>query len=209
MNTPPPPSTGYLKRRRARRLAALLGPCIDPPCTVLDIGCGDGLLDHLIQDARPGVRITGIDIARRPRTYIEVAVFDGARTPYPDGAFDTVMLVDVLHHCQDPLGLLREARRVCRGKLLIKDHQAARSLDHRVLRFMDWFGNARDGVPLPYRYWTRAEWDKAFRAAGLEVRRFEERLQLYPWGLRLLFDRRLHFLATLAPAAASAPGERP
>lgn len=211
MPTDPIQNTGYLKCRRAHRLAMLLAPYLAPSWRVLDIGCGDGLLDHLLQVSRPGLRITGVDIARRPRSYIDVAVFDGARTPYADGAFDCVMLVDVLHHCRDPLALLGEARRVSRGCVLLKDHQAARPWDQPLLRFMDWFGNARDGVPLPYRYWSQAAWEAAFRTLDLTLTRLDQRLRLYPWPFHLLLDRHMHFIASLAvpsavPQRSAAPG---
>ena len=55
------------------------------------------------------------------------------------------MFVDVLHHTDDPMVLLREAGRVASGFVLIKDHTQNGILAGRRLRFMDWVGNARHG----------------------------------------------------------------
>ena len=57
----------------------------------------------------------------RPETHVPVTPFDGEHLPFADGSFDAVILVDVLHHASDPLALMREALRVSRGLLVVKD----------------------------------------------------------------------------------------
>jgi SAM-dependent methyltransferase len=137
--------------------------------SVLDVGCGDGSLAKLICDQRPDVEMRGIDVLVRERTAIPVEPFDGAHIPADDGSFDAVMFVDVLHHTDDPRLLLREARRVTRRNILIKDHTCNGLLARPVLRFMDGVGNERFGVALPYNYWTQAQWQAAFRDLHLEI----------------------------------------
>jgi hypothetical protein len=63
------------------------------------------------------------------------------------------MLADVLHHTTDPMVLLREAARVARRSLIIKDHRTSRIGAAVTLRFMDWVGNRPHHVPLTYNYW--------------------------------------------------------
>src|SRR5689334_3260350 len=70
---------------------------------VLDVGCGDGTIDALIQQKRPDVSIRGVDVLLRPATRIPVDLFDGKKFPFDDGSFDTCLFVDVLHHTTDPL----------------------------------------------------------------------------------------------------------
>jgi len=70
---------------------------------------------------------------------------------------------DVLHHTPDPAALLREARRVGAHCLLIKDHNRNGLAAGARLRFMDWVGNARFGVALPYNYWTERQWREAWK----------------------------------------------
>ena len=109
--------------------------------------------------------MSGIDVLVRPETKIPVQPFDGQRIPFADGAFDAVSFVDVLHHTDDPIVLLREAVRVAKTAVVIKDHLADGVLARPTLRFMDWVGNAGHGVVLPYNYWTQPQWSRAFARA--------------------------------------------
>jgi hypothetical protein len=109
-----------------------------------------------------------------------------------------VTFVDVLHHTDDPMVLLREAVRVTRRTVVIKDHDRSGLLAAPTLRLMDRVGNARFGVHLPYTYWPRRRWLEAFDVLDLRVTVWETRLGLYPWPAVLVFGRSLHFLARLA-----------
>ena len=77
---------------------------------MLDLGCGDGQIAAGVQALRPELTLRGADVLVRPKTRIEVDLFDGATLPYSDRSFDAVMIVDVLHHTDDPARILREAR---------------------------------------------------------------------------------------------------
>jgi len=184
-------------QRRIERIAARLAPLFPPKARVLDVGCGDGLLAAHVLEARPDLEIVGIDVLARPRAFIPVQLFDGQTVPFPDASFDAVMFVDVLHHTDDPSVLLREARRVSRDLVLIKDHCADGAGAALTLRLMDWVGNAPHGVRLPYTYWTHSQWRAAWKDQRLTVSRVMTELALYPWPLSVFFDRSLHFVAEL------------
>jgi ubiquinone/menaquinone biosynthesis C-methylase UbiE len=164
---------------------------------MLDVGCGDGLLAHLITQKRPDLDLRGIDVLVRDHTYIPIVEFDGKQLPYDDASFDGVMFVDVLHHTQDPMILLREAVRVARKAIVIKDHTLNGLFAELTLRVMDAIGNARHGVALPYNYWPRQKWLKAFNILGLEVGVWATKLRIYPWPASWIFDRSLHFVTRL------------
>lgn len=181
--------------RRIRRLADLLGRMVPEAGSLLDVGCGDGRIGRCLADLKTGLRVEGIDVLVRPETAIPVQCFDGRSIPHPDNSFDAVMLVDVLHHSDDPLRLLEESRRVARRWIIIKDHNRNGLFANATLRFMDWVGNAHHGVVLPYNYWSRMQWRDAFRMLNLSVTRYEERLQLYPPPADWVFGRSLHFIA--------------
>ena len=189
---------GLVYGRRMRLLAEKLSVHLPRDARILDVGCGDGMVDWLVTRLRPDVAIQGIDVLVRPQTRIPVIRFDGTRIPHPDGSFDVVMFVDVLHHSQDPAQLLAEAKRVTRSSVLIKDHTQEGLLAHQTLRFMDWFGNAHHGVSLPYNFWTLSEWQDCIARLGLQVRHWQDRLGLYPWPATWCFDRKLQFIAHLA-----------
>ena len=188
----------WVHARRVRILSSHLAPMLAPGARVLDIGAGDGRLAGLLASTRPDLQVRCIDLQTRPTSAYPVDLYDGKRIPFGDRAFDAVLLVDVLHHADDPLALLAEARRV--GALvLIKDHALEGWLADPTLRFMDWVGNARYGIPLPFRYWPRAAWVETFDRAKLGVRSWQSTLGMYPWPATLLFDRGLHFVALLEP----------
>jgi SAM-dependent methyltransferase len=191
--------------RRVRVLAGHLAALLPRDVTVLDVGCGDGRVARAILERRADVRIEGLDVLIRPQTFIPVKAFDGQRIPCPDRHYDVVMFVDVLHHTADPMILLREAVRVSRRGVLIKDHCLEGWLAGPTLRFMDWVGNARHGVALPYNYWPWAQWQSAWTELGLCPTNCRRRLHLYPPPASWLFERSLHFIAWLEKQAMSQP----
>jgi SAM-dependent methyltransferase len=189
----------FVAGRRVQVLARHLAALIPAGARVLDVGCGDGLIDRLILERRPDVSIQGIDVLVRQNTPIAVKQFDGMAIPYFDASFDLVMFVDVLHHTADPFVLLKEAQRVA-GAVLIKDHFRDGFLSGPTLRFMDWVGNARHGVALPYNYWSRLEWNRAFAELRLQFSSTNSQLALYTRPASWIFERGLHFVARLEQA---------
>jgi SAM-dependent methyltransferase len=187
----------YVANRRARVLSDHLAKIIPDRFLMLDVGCGDGLIARLINQKRTDIHLRGLDVQVRERTYIPVERFDGEVIPYDDASFDGVMFVDVLHHTHDPMVLLREAIRVARQAVVIKDHMLDGLLAGPILRAMDWVGNSRYNVSLPYNYWTKQKWLQAFDALGMEIGSWTTQLKLYPWPTSCLFDRSLHFVARL------------
>ncbi|MBW2388412.1 MAG: class I SAM-dependent methyltransferase [Deltaproteobacteria bacterium] len=183
--------------RRVRVLSHHLEALLPVNGHILDVGCGDGTLDASLQTLRPDLRIEGIDVLVRPKAKIPVREFDGLVIPHPDDSFDCVVFVDVLHHSHDVIQLLREARRVSRGFIVIKDHRRNGFLAQQTLRFMDDVGNKRFGVNLPHHYWSQEQWDSAFSEVELDVVQWKQDLAIYPWPASLFFDRGLHFVAQL------------
>ena len=192
----------FIFSRRTRVLADHLASLIPSGSRVLDVGCGDGTIDCLIKQKQPEVEIEGIDPLVRPNARILVRIFDGEHIPYPNRSFDVVMFVDVLHHTVDPLILLREGVRVA-PIVVIKDHFREGWFAQSTLRLMDWIGNARHGVALPYNYWDRKQWTRAFGDLGLLPER-EVSPALYPVPFSWIFGRDLHFVARLRLWTATA-----
>ncbi|HTL30222.1 MAG TPA: class I SAM-dependent methyltransferase [Tepidisphaeraceae bacterium] len=213
--------TTQVHTRRVGRLCELLSDLLPREGRVLDVGCGDGLLakcilnrvgsasaDRLFNsnsnnqsaEADPPTttfHVEGIDVLVREGTHVPVTHFDGKTIPFDDNTFDSVLFVDVLHHTEAPMLLLREARRVTRGTIVIKDHTMNGLAAGPTLRFMDRVGNARYGVSLPYNYWPERKWLDAFSELDLTVEAWKNRLGLYPFPANLVFGRTLHFIAKL------------
>jgi methionine biosynthesis protein MetW len=92
--------------------------------TVLDLGSGDGLLLAMLREN--GITGEGLDLAEEGVSKanakgLTTRVFDfGSNAlPYPDGSFDTVVMLDVLEHLYDPGVLLKEAARVSRKNVVV------------------------------------------------------------------------------------------
>jgi 2-polyprenyl-3-methyl-5-hydroxy-6-metoxy-1,4-benzoquinol methylase len=90
--------------------------------SVLDLGCGLGGYSRAL--AERGFDVRALDVApdyvERARSMgVDADLYDGQRIPLEDGSVDTVILLEVVEHLDDPAGLLREARRVARGNVLV------------------------------------------------------------------------------------------
>lgn len=191
---------GYIQQKRLDGLVRHLIDVMPKNASVLDVGCGDGRLAALLREKRPDLVVEGIEVLRRDKTWIPVRQFDGQTIPYKSASLDVVMFIDVLHHVDDPISLLREAARVARKSVVIKDHLNDGWFAESTLRFMDRIGNARYGVALPGNYWRLNQWERAFRALALTPVEWREELGLYPKILDLWFGRTLHFVAKLEAA---------
>ena len=117
---------------------------------VLDIGCGTGKISRLLMERNPKLKVEGI----------EVKAFDGKRIPFADKAFDAVIFVDVLHHTNKHSALLKEAFRVSKGAVVIKDHICRTTFDFVVLAFMDCVGNRSLGIRSIHNYYSQSKWRK-------------------------------------------------
>jgi SAM-dependent methyltransferase len=195
----------FIADRRARILSSHLALAIPAGAQkVLDLGCGDGRIARLLQQRRPELDIRGIEVHGRKNAWPAAQRYDGRTLPFDAGEFDVVLLVDVLHHVDDPVAHLQEAARVTRHNIVIKDHLREGLMPETRLRFMDRVGNQRFGVPLPHHYWRRAQWYDSFAQLQIALEYWCESLQLYPWPLRPFFDGKLQFLARgRVPAAVA------
>ncbi|HKS99208.1 MAG TPA: class I SAM-dependent methyltransferase [Rugosimonospora sp.] len=121
--------------------AAYLKPHLARGAAVLDVGCGSGTITaDLAACVAPG-RVTALDasaealdearraVADRDLSNVDFAVGDVHALDLPDGAFDVVHAHQVLQHVADPVGALREMRRVCRPGGVV----AARDADYAVM----------------------------------------------------------------------------
>lgn len=184
--------------RRVRRLAESIAELLPENATAVDVGCGDGRITKLIGIQKPGTVLEGYDVWVRPESVIPVHAFDGLHLPLEDNAVDAVIISDVLHHTEVPIQVMREAYRVTRKFIIIKDHRLNRPYAELILRFMDWIGNRTRNIDLPYNYWPEEQWQAAWSEIGLQVDHYQTELGLYPWPANLVFESGLHFLVRLA-----------
>ena len=104
-----------------RSLANSLVSLIPREGSVLHVGCGDGGLASRLASILPGVRFRGVERFVCKGSQIPIHGFNGSEIPFGDNSFDSVLLVDALHDAEDPGNLLREAARVARETIVLKD----------------------------------------------------------------------------------------
>jgi SAM-dependent methyltransferase len=100
------------------QLAARAG--VTAPAIVAEVGCGDGAVLAELGRRGFGARRVGYEIsasgvrlaADRPEVD-EAHVFDGARLPVADRAYDLAFATHVLEHVPDPGPLVAELLRIC------------------------------------------------------------------------------------------------
>jgi ubiquinone/menaquinone biosynthesis C-methylase UbiE len=100
------------------------------PGSVLDVGCGEGVLTERWAEQLGDGRVVGIDLrdpklqaewATRARPNLEFVAVDGDPLPlsFADNEFDLVAATEVLEHVPDPAATLAEMTRVARTHLLV------------------------------------------------------------------------------------------
>jgi SAM-dependent methyltransferase len=117
----------YFSESEARLLEGLR---LDAHERLLEIGCGEGGNLHHLRD-RGRLRV-GIDSSAKKAGFASrhsgarALVADATRLPFGEGAFDVVLIRDLLHHVGDRQKVLREARRVVRpgGRLFLIEPNA-------------------------------------------------------------------------------------
>ena len=95
------------------------------PESILDVGCGEGVLTHRWAQQVSG-RVVGIDLpglegewAGRQAPNLEYRVSEGDDLPFADGEFELATAIEVLEHVPDPGRTLAEMARVARSHLLV------------------------------------------------------------------------------------------
>lgn len=182
---------------RVGRIARALADQIGEAGSILDVGCGDGTVARQIAAAVGADRIAGVDIKVRPEVAIEVKAYDGRTLPFPDRSFDAVVISDVLHHCQDPRAVLREALRAAAKAVVIKDHFRFGPVSETILLWMDRIGNAAPGVDVRGTYWTPGEWVEMVNACGGRFAHLTWPLQIHDYPFRLVTRDELQFAARI------------
>jgi 2-polyprenyl-3-methyl-5-hydroxy-6-metoxy-1,4-benzoquinol methylase len=98
------------------------------PRTILDVGCGEGVLTHQWAERLGSGRIVGVDLddpklkaewGGRQRSNLEYRVEDATRLSFDDGEFDLAAAIEVLEHVPDPEATVAEMARVASRHLLV------------------------------------------------------------------------------------------
>jgi 2-polyprenyl-3-methyl-5-hydroxy-6-metoxy-1,4-benzoquinol methylase len=98
------------------------------PQSILDVGCGEGVLVEKWARRLGDRRVVGIDLddpklraewEKRRRENLEYRVEDATRLSFADGEFDMASAIEVLEHVPDPAHTVAEMARAAQRWLLV------------------------------------------------------------------------------------------
>jgi 2-polyprenyl-3-methyl-5-hydroxy-6-metoxy-1,4-benzoquinol methylase len=123
-------SSNPLVRRMMSGFERTLDELLDQaaPRSLLDVGCGEGVLVHRWARRLGDGRLVGIDLEEdsiqagwqeRQAPNLEYRVMRAENLPFADGEFDLASAVEVLEHVPDPEHTLSEMARCAAGHLLV------------------------------------------------------------------------------------------
>ncbi len=136
---------------------------------IIDLGCGSGIIGEAFREIF-NVDLVGVDIRDDRVVDLPFQIVDGQNLDFGDDEFDVCLISYVLHHVDDPLLLLEEARRVCKGRIIIYEDLPEGLLPRLRCRFHLFLTCFLTGVfDLEFRFKTQHEWEKAFDELGLRV----------------------------------------
>src|SRR3989344_1873610 len=164
----------YISQIRINEIVKRINPLLKDSGKILDVGCGNGKISKILMGKNPGLKINGIDVFEIENPKIKVEVFDGEKIPYKENSFDTITLIDVLHHEKDLETLFKEVIRVSNKYIIIKDHYFKNGIDRLIIKLYDYVGNKPYGVKLPYNFKSIKEWKELINKYNLEILHFEK-----------------------------------
>jgi ubiquinone/menaquinone biosynthesis C-methylase UbiE len=159
------------------------------PASVLDVGCGEGVLTHQWAEQLGERRIVGIDLdddklkaewATRQRPNLEYRTIPAENLPFADGEFDMACAIEVLEHVPDPEHTVAEMARVADRHLLVSVPREPlwRMLNLARAAYLKDLGN----TPGHVNHWSKRSFVRMLSQHGEVV----EKRSPFPWTMLLV-----------------------
>jgi SAM-dependent methyltransferase len=159
------------------------------PRSLLDVGCGEGVLVHRWASLLGDARVVGVDLeeeslqagwSAHAATNLQFRVGSAERLPFADGEFDLVSAIEVLEHLPDPRSALAEMCRCAHRHLLVSVPREPLWRGLNLLRGAYW--RTLGDTPGHLNHWSRSAFVRLLARHGAVV---EVRSPL-PWTLVLV-----------------------
>jgi SAM-dependent methyltransferase len=159
------------------------------PESVLDVGCGEGVLTVEWAERLGDGRVVGIDLddpklraewAERSRPNLEFRVEEATSLSFGDDEFDLAAATEVLEHVPEPEATVAEMARVARRRLLVSVPREPlwRGLNMARGAYLRDFGN----TPGHVNHWSK----RAFVSLLSRYGTVEEARSPFPWTMALV-----------------------
>ena len=159
------------------------------PESILDVGCGEGVLTAQWADKLGDRRIVGIDLDdaklkaewdKRRRANLEYKVEDATNLSYGDDEFDMATAIEVLEHVPDPERTVSEMARVAKRWVLVSVPREPlwRGLNMARLAYLKDLGN----TPGHINHWSKRSFVSMLSRYGT----VEEVRSPFPWTMVLV-----------------------
>ena len=151
---------------------------------VLDVGAGRCYISERLKNN--GLKVTCLDVKDLSRTKMKIITYNGKNFPLKSNEFDSALIAYVLHHCEDPIQVLNETIRVCKGNIVIFED----TKPSPITNAMDFLSNKLRNVETPFKFRTKIEWLAIFKKLNLkiiEVQHNVEREWFYPFVEHTMF----------------------
>ena len=159
------------------------------PSSMLDVGCGEGVLVHKWAQRLGDRRVVGIDLqeesiqsgwAERQAPNLEYRVIEDAKLPFEANEFDLASAIEVLEHVPDPEQTLAEMARCAASHLLVSVPREPLWRMLNIARGAYW--PALGNTPGHLNHWSRRSFVRLLARHGevVEVR------SPFPWTMLLV-----------------------
>lgn len=159
------------------------------PTSLLDVGCGEGVLVHKWAGQLGSARVVGIDLEEesiqagwreRQAPNLEYRVMEAANLPFADDEFDLACAIEVLEHVPDPEHTVAEMARCAERHLLVSVPREPLWRIVNMARGAYW--SALGNTPGHLNHWSRRSFVELLSRHGevVEVR------SPFPWTMLLV-----------------------
>jgi 2-polyprenyl-3-methyl-5-hydroxy-6-metoxy-1,4-benzoquinol methylase len=159
------------------------------PQSLLDVGCGEGVLVHEWAGRIAPRRVVGIDLEepsiqagwqQRQAPNLEYRIMKAERMPFADDEFDMATAIEVLEHVPDPEHTVAEMARVAKSHLLVSVPREPlwRGLNMARGAYLKQLGN----TPGHVNHWSKRSFVSLLSQHGTVV----EARSPFPWTMLLV-----------------------
>ncbi len=159
------------------------------PRSVLDVGCGEGVLTNLWAERLGEGRVVGIDLddeklraewATRERPNLELRCEEATSLSFAEGEFDLAAAIEVLEHVPDAEATVAEMARVAERYLLVSVPREPMWRGLNMARGAYW--RSLGNTPGHVNHWSKRSFESMLSRHGT----VEEARSPFPWTMLLV-----------------------